>query len=108
VPHKLRDKPHWCNTQPTERRAVRRFAVPISVAVLFLLVALVPYHPSIVGEYWGPLWFLLTAPVSNLAEEFIGIGPDSNSLVFAVSAFCAAGWGFIAHLFCKLYRACTK
>ena len=62
----------------------------ITGLISFLVVMLLfPY--VIIGEFWGLVWFSLTAPFSYIFEKTIGIGKDSYFVIF-LATFLQATW----------------
>jgi len=76
--------------------------VGIVVALLFLGVALVPF---LFSEWWGMVWFYLTAPISFFMEELIGVGSESTLLIAAISVLCAALWGWVTFVLCVVFHS---
>ena len=77
-----------------------------SVGMLFLGVALIPY--IFIGEYWGMVWMYVTAPVSFVVEERMGIGADSYALIGATSLACAFLWAALAYAIVWIVQTCAR
>jgi hypothetical protein len=51
-------------------------------ALAYVAAMLLPY---LAGETWGMVWFILSLPLSGLAEEKWGIGRDSHLLILVIT-----------------------